>query len=199
MQAPQSLQAHHHRQVWPPFPLGWCATERLRSWMIKCWWTPQPENLILNAYIWWVGGRLSPQSLACCRCSPMWYLAMWATRAPSFHCSSLVLMQISSTLSNFPITQALPSLLFRARRNSLITIGSGYPTWQGEKLTGEQLGKLVQGLKANNLICYSHLLTGEPPLSHRHISFFLTCTCFICRLCGQSIPLEDNASTLWNH
>ncbi len=117
------------------------------------------------------GTRLSPQSLACCRCSPMWYLAMWATRAPSFHCSSLALMQISSTPSNFPITQALPSsfalLLFSARRNSPIInnwSGPGYPTWQGEKLTGEQLGKLVQGLKANNLICYSHLLTGEPPL-----------------------------------
>ncbi|KAF9438605.1 hypothetical protein BGZ76_006504 [Entomortierella beljakovae] len=37
---------------------------------------------------------------------------------------------------------------------------TGYPSWTGEKATGEQLKKLYEGLQKNNLVDYSHILTG---------------------------------------
>ncbi|KAF9393246.1 hypothetical protein CPC16_002474 [Podila verticillata] len=37
---------------------------------------------------------------------------------------------------------------------------TGYPSWTGEKATGEQLKELFKGLQANGLAEYSHLLTG---------------------------------------
>ena len=38
---------------------------------------------------------------------------------------------------------------------------TGYPSWTGEALDGEQLWKIVEGLIANNLIMHTHLLTGS--------------------------------------
>ncbi|KAG0243899.1 Ribokinase-like protein [Mortierella sp. GBAus27b] len=37
---------------------------------------------------------------------------------------------------------------------------TGYPSWTGEKATGDQLTKLYEGLHANGLVEYTHLLTG---------------------------------------
>ncbi|CAI5526801.1 unnamed protein product [Closterium sp. Naga37s-1] len=37
---------------------------------------------------------------------------------------------------------------------------TGYPTWKGQILDGEQLWALIEGLEANGLLFYSHLLTG---------------------------------------
>ncbi|KAJ7562685.1 hypothetical protein O6H91_03G080500 [Diphasiastrum complanatum] len=37
---------------------------------------------------------------------------------------------------------------------------TGYPTWKGQVLDGEQLWSLIEGLEANNLLFYTHLLTG---------------------------------------
>ncbi|CAI7846413.1 unnamed protein product [Closterium sp. NIES-53] len=37
---------------------------------------------------------------------------------------------------------------------------AGYPTWKGQILDGEQLWALIEGLEANGLLFYSHLLTG---------------------------------------
>ena len=38
---------------------------------------------------------------------------------------------------------------------------TGYPSWRGEVLQGDQLGALVEGLRANSLLRgYSHVLTG---------------------------------------
>ncbi|KAG0089828.1 hypothetical protein BGZ93_005087 [Podila epicladia] len=37
---------------------------------------------------------------------------------------------------------------------------TGYPSWTGEKATGEQLKELFKGIQANGLAEYSHLLTG---------------------------------------
>ncbi|KAF9115373.1 hypothetical protein BGX27_007992 [Mortierella sp. AM989] len=37
---------------------------------------------------------------------------------------------------------------------------TGYPSWTGEKATGEQLTKLYEGLQTNELVEYTHLLTG---------------------------------------
>jgi pyridoxine kinase len=37
---------------------------------------------------------------------------------------------------------------------------TGYKIFKGEKLTGDQLGELLNGLESNNLLNYTHLLTG---------------------------------------
>lgn len=37
---------------------------------------------------------------------------------------------------------------------------TGYPTFKGQVLNGDQLWELVEGLEANNLLYYTHLLTG---------------------------------------
>lgn len=37
----------------------------------------------------------------------------------------------------------------------------GYKSWQGTVTTAEQLWDLIEGLKANDLLQYSHLVTGE--------------------------------------
>eukprot|EP00123_Amoebidium_parasiticum_P004910 comp16184_c0_seq1/m.13814 comp16184_c0_seq1/g.13814 ORF comp16184_c0_seq1/g.13814 comp16184_c0_seq1/m.13814 type:complete len:371 (-) comp16184_c0_seq1:49-1161(-) len=37
---------------------------------------------------------------------------------------------------------------------------TGYPSWRGQRLGGEQLWDLFEGLETNNLDDYSHLLTG---------------------------------------
>lgn len=38
----------------------------------------------------------------------------------------------------------------------------GYPTFKGEVLNGEKLWDLIEGLNANDLLYYTHLLTGKP-------------------------------------
>ena len=37
---------------------------------------------------------------------------------------------------------------------------SGYPSFHGERLQGEQLWDIFQGLSENELVSYSHVLTG---------------------------------------
>ncbi|XP_071709758.1 pyridoxal kinase-like isoform X2 [Rutidosis leptorrhynchoides] len=37
---------------------------------------------------------------------------------------------------------------------------TGYPTFKGQVLNGEKLWELIEGLEANNLLYYTHLLTG---------------------------------------
>ncbi|KAL6223222.1 hypothetical protein ACLB2K_006610 [Fragaria x ananassa] len=37
---------------------------------------------------------------------------------------------------------------------------TGYPTFKGQVLNGEQLWELIQGLESNDLLYYTHLLTG---------------------------------------
>lgn len=37
---------------------------------------------------------------------------------------------------------------------------AGYPTFKGQVLNGKQLGELIEGLEENNLLYYTHLLTG---------------------------------------
>lgn len=38
---------------------------------------------------------------------------------------------------------------------------AGYPTFKGQVLNGKQLWDLIEGLEANNLLFYTHLLTGK--------------------------------------
>jgi pyridoxal/pyridoxine/pyridoxamine kinase len=38
---------------------------------------------------------------------------------------------------------------------------AGYKHWRGERLTGEKLRELYEGLVANNLTKYTHVLTGK--------------------------------------
>ncbi|MCO5594483.1 hypothetical protein L7F22_048514 [Adiantum nelumboides] len=37
---------------------------------------------------------------------------------------------------------------------------TGYPVWRGQVLNGEELWSLIEGLEANDLLYYTHLLTG---------------------------------------
>uniref|UniRef100_A0A7N0V4K5 pyridoxal kinase n=1 Tax=Kalanchoe fedtschenkoi TaxID=63787 RepID=A0A7N0V4K5_KALFE len=37
---------------------------------------------------------------------------------------------------------------------------TGYPSFKGQVLNGQQLWDLIEGLEANDLLCYTHLLTG---------------------------------------
>jgi pyridoxine kinase len=37
---------------------------------------------------------------------------------------------------------------------------AGYPTFKGQVLNGQQLCELIEGLEANDLLYYTHLLTG---------------------------------------
>ncbi|KAF9361741.1 hypothetical protein BGX26_012462 [Mortierella sp. AD094] len=53
---------------------------------------------------------------------------------------------------------------------------TGYPSWTGEKATGEQLTKLYEGLQTNGLVDYTHILTGTFILPRLPI---LTCTGYI--------------------
>lgn len=39
-------------------------------------------------------------------------------------------------------------------------ISAGYPTFRGQVLNGQQLWDLIEGLEANDLLYYTHLLTG---------------------------------------
>lgn len=48
---------------------------------------------------------------------------------------------------------------------------AGYPTFKGQVLNGEQLWELIQGLESNDLLYYTHLLTG---IIHSSIDL-LTC------------------------
>ena len=45
-----------------------------------------------------------------------------------------------------------------------ITGFAGYPSWKGTVTTAEQLWELIEGLRANNLLTYSHLVTGMATL-----------------------------------
>jgi len=37
---------------------------------------------------------------------------------------------------------------------------AGYPSFKGQVLNGQQLWDLIEGLEANDLLYYTHLLTG---------------------------------------
>lgn len=38
---------------------------------------------------------------------------------------------------------------------------TGYGSWTGDVLEGDQLEKLVAGLEKNKLLCFTHMLTGS--------------------------------------
>lgn len=40
------------------------------------------------------------------------------------------------------------------------TVHAGYPLWKGSVMDGDQLWEIIEGMKANNLLVYSHLVTG---------------------------------------
>ena len=37
---------------------------------------------------------------------------------------------------------------------------TGYPSWKGEVMNGDQLWKIVEGLQTNGLLYYDYLITG---------------------------------------
>jgi pyridoxine kinase len=65
----------------------------------------------------------------------------------------------TGVLSHAARVCAVASFGCRRVGNSLI-FSTGFPTWKGERLDGDQLLDLYQGLKQNNLLDYSHVLTG---------------------------------------
>lgn len=50
---------------------------------------------------------------------------------------------------------------------------AGYPTFKGQVLNGKQLWDLIEGLEANNLLFYTHLLTGKCNYICLHLSFLI--------------------------
>lgn len=46
----------------------------------------------------------------------------------------------------------------------------GYPTFKGQVLNGQQLYDLIEGLEANDLLFYTHVLTGT---HFEHLMHFL--------------------------
>lgn len=97
---------------------------------------------------------------------------MWAINQPSFLCNYSVMMSTRSIQCSSQTTQASclshchlwictcsgMSLVFFGPNHSKTC--AGYPTFKGQVLNGEQLWELVEGLEANNLLYYTHLLTG---------------------------------------
>ncbi|KAH9614382.1 hypothetical protein KSS87_022691 [Heliosperma pusillum] len=45
----------------------------------------------------------------------------------------------------------------------------GYPTFKGQVLNGKELWDLIEGLEANNLLFYTHLLTGRMDIVPMHV------------------------------
>jgi len=57
---------------------------------------------------------------------------------------------------------------------ALTASNTGYKTWRGEKLSGDKIWQLFEGLLENQLTAYSHVLTG----TYRGVidqSFIFTC------------------------
>lgn len=48
---------------------------------------------------------------------------------------------------------------------NLLTMMAGYKSWRGTVTTAEQLWDIIEGLKQNGLLEYTHLITGS--LSYR--------------------------------
>ena len=42
---------------------------------------------------------------------------------------------------------------------------TGYPSWKGEVMNGDQLWDIVEGLQTNGLLYYDYLITGTWPCS----------------------------------
>ncbi|KAK7856241.1 pyridoxal kinase [Quercus suber] len=51
-------------------------------------------------------------------------------------------------------------LLLHPNRLTYLKNDAGYPSFKGQVLNGQQLWELIEGLEANNLLYYTHLLTG---------------------------------------
>lgn len=56
---------------------------------------------------------------------------------------------------------------------------AGYPTFKGQVLNGQQLGDLITGLEENNLLYYTHLLTGMFNFSCFPNLFFKIWSCIL--------------------
>ena len=54
------------------------------------------------------------------------------------------------------LVKVILQLLF----NKLEDYDAGYPTVKGQVLNGQQLWELIEGLEGNELLFYTHLLTG---------------------------------------
>lgn len=66
-------------------------------------------------------------------------------------------------------------------------MSAGYPTFKGQILNGQQLCDIVEGLEANNLLYYTHLLTG--------IVNTMMGNCWVC--CNSLTVQQTNAMYHW--
>ena len=86
-----------------------------------------------------------------------------ATNVLSFRYSSLALMWILSTLFNSATIQVRPAYKYIVRFELIslhARLWTGYPTFKGKVMNGQELWELMEGLQANDLLEYTHLLTG---------------------------------------
>lgn len=88
---------------------------------------------------------------------------------------------------------------------------TGFPSWNGDIMNGEQLWALVEGLEANGLVRYTHLLTGQRGGGGRLCSCGMPrvaccgrggmaepppcrCVLHVCRLYRLAVPAADNCA-----
>ena len=107
--------------------------------------------------------------------NPMWCMAMLATSAASFPCSFWASRLIPYALCNSPTILVSNSLQYW-QQLTLATPActpqhpclhppghppAGYNSWKGTVTSAEQLWDLIEGLRANGLLSYTHLITGS--------------------------------------
>ena len=86
-----------------------------------------------------------------------------ATSVLSFRYSFLALTWILSILFNSATTQVRPAYNYIVRFELISLhawLWTGYPTFKGKVMNGQELWELIEGLQANDLLEYTHLLTG---------------------------------------
>ncbi|CAN1351577.1 Pyridoxal kinase [Linum perenne] len=77
-------------------------------------------------------------------------------------CRDMLVTNQQFFLSSYWDTTWIPSIQYNSltTQNCLIHFLAGYPSFKGQVLNGQQLWELIEGLQANNLLFYTHLLTG---------------------------------------
>jgi hypothetical protein len=70
---------------------------------------------------------------------------------------------------------------------------AGYPSFKGQVLNGQQLWDLIEGLEANDLLYYTHLLTGTIVYD---VKDFLICIILLCSVSHSCAKWAVNCARL---
>lgn len=129
---------------------------RCSSWAST--WIPSTacsSGEVRGGLLWTLDGA-SAASLAALGC----YAVVQTGRKAAVRCTS--------ALAPTPAAPCLPAVclpftasLTPVHDTVLRSNHTGYPSWNGEVMSGEGLWRLVEGLEANGLVRHTHLLTGE--------------------------------------